>query len=165
MVARGRRSVATRQELMEGLQSVRAQARLVAGMLDATDEWDVKRPAGWTAKEMFAHVASTVGMMAKIGPNILRMPPEVDVIAGLDMAAVNEQGVAPMRSMDGGQAAEALLGSCGKTSDWVASLTDEELEGVHTFRGMPMTMSDYVMMVGVMHSTHHLFEAPLSVSA
>ena len=38
--------MATREELMGGLQFVPAQAKRVASMLDAANEWDVKRPAG-----------------------------------------------------------------------------------------------------------------------
>ena len=157
--------MATREELMGGLQFVPAQARRVAGMLDAANEWDVKRPAGWSPKEMFAHVAVTVGMMPKMGPDILKAPPEADVVDGLDIAEFNEQGVASMRSMDAKQAVEALSTNCSKMSDWVKSVTAEQLESKHTFRGMPMTMSDLLMTVTVMHSIHHLFEAPLSVSA
>src|SRR3989304_2595109 len=73
-VVSGRDDLATRQELMEGLQFVPAQAKRVAGMLDAANEWDVKRPAGWSPKEMFAHVSATVGMMPKLGPDILKAP-------------------------------------------------------------------------------------------
>lgn len=61
-------------------------------------------------------------------------------------------------------AVEALSANCGKMSEWVAGLTDEELESRHTFRGMPMTMSDFLMTAAVMHAFHHLFEAPLSVA-
>ena len=157
--------MATREELMGGLQFVPAQAKRVAGMLDAVNEWDMKRPAGWTPKEMFTHVAAIVGMMPMIGPGVLKAPPETDIVEGIDIAESNEQGVASMRSMDARQAVEALAMNCSKMSDWVNSLTDAQLESKHKFRGMPMTMSDFLMTVTVMHSIHHLFEAPLSVDA
>jgi hypothetical protein len=157
--------MATREELMGGLQFVPAQARRVAGMLKAANDWDVKREAGWTPKEMFMHVAATLGMMPMIGPDVLKAPPEADVVEGTDIAEFNEQGVASMRSMDAEQAVEALSANCSKMSDWVKSLTDEQLESKHKFRGMPMTMSDFLMTATVMHSIHHLFEAPLSVAA
>ncbi len=156
--------MATRDELMEGLQFVPAQARRVAGMLDAADEWDVRRDAGWTPKEMYIHVATVFGMMPMMGPGVLNAPPEADVIAGIDMAAFNEQGVARMRSMEANVVVEALSANCGKMSEWVKSLTDEDLESQHRFRGMPMTMSDFLMTATVMHAFHHLFEAPLSVA-
>lgn len=157
--------MATREELMAGLQFVPAQAKRVAGMLDAVNEWDVKRPAGWTPKEMFIHVAAILGMTPVTGPSVLKAPPEADIVEGMDIAEFNEKGVASMRAMDARQAVEALSTNCSKMSDWVKSLTDEQLESKHKFRGMPMTMSDFLMTVTVMHSIHHLFEAPLSVDA
>jgi hypothetical protein len=157
--------MATREELIGGLKFVPAQAKRVAGMLDAANEWDVKREAGWTPKEMFMHVAAILGMMPMMGPNVLKAPPEADIVEGMDIAEFNEQGVASMRSMDAKQAVEALSTNCSKMSDWVKSLTDEQLESKHKFRGMPMTMSDFLMTVTVMHPIHHLFEAPLSVPA
>jgi hypothetical protein len=157
--------MATREELMDGLQFVPAQARRVAGLLDAASQWDTRRVEGWTAKEMFTHVAATVGMMPKMGPNVLMAPPEADVTDGIDIAEFNEQGVASMRSMDAKQAVETLSINCGKLSDWVKRLTDEQLESKHKFRGMPMTMSDLLMTVAVMHSIHHLYEASLPVHA
>jgi hypothetical protein len=111
------------------------------------------------------HVAATVGMMPKMGPDVLNAPPEADIVEDTDIAEFNEQGVASMRSMDARQAVEALSANCRKMSDWVKSLTGEQLESKHKFRGMPMTMSDFLMTATVMHSIHHLFEAPLSVSA
>ena len=157
--------MATREELLGGLQFVPAQARRVAGMLDAANEWDVKREAGWTPKEMFIHTAAILGMMPMMGPDVLKAPPEADVVDGLDIAEFNERGVASMRSMDAKQAVEAISTNCSKMSDWVKSLTDEQLGSKHKFRGMPMTMSDFLMTVTVMHAIHHLFEAPLSVPA
>jgi hypothetical protein len=157
--------MATREELMGGLQFVTAQAGRVAGLLDAANEWDTRRPAGWTPKEMFIHVGAILGLMPMMGPQVLKAPPEADIVEGIDIAESNEQGVAPMRSMDSKHAVETLSANCSKMSDWVKSLTDEQLEGKHKFRGMPMTMADLLMTVTVMHSIHHLFEAPLSVAA
>ncbi len=157
--------MATREELMGGLQFVPAQARRVAGLLEAANEWDTRRVEGWTAKEMFVHVAATVGMMPKMGSNVLKASPETDIVDGLDIAEFNEQGVASMRSLDVKQAVEALSANCGKLSDWVKSLTDEQLESKHKFRGMPMTMSDLLMTVTVMHPIHHLYEASLPLHA
>lgn len=157
--------MATREELMGGLQFVNAQAKRVASLLDAANEWDTKRPAGWTPKEMYIHTGAILALMPTMGPQILKAPPNVDIVEGIDIAEANEQGVAPMRSVDPKQAVEALTANCSKMSDWVKGLTDEQLESKHKFRGMPMTMADLLMTVTVMHSIHHLFEAPLSVDA
>jgi hypothetical protein len=156
--------MATREELMGGLQFVPAQAKRVAGMLDSASGWDTKRPAGWSPKEMFTHVAVTAGIIPMMGPGMLSAPPEADVVGGMDIAAVNQQGVDSMAAMDTKQILSALSANYGKLSDWVKGLTDEQLESKHTFLGMPMTTSDLLMTLVVMHSIHHLYEAPLPVS-
>jgi hypothetical protein len=153
--------MATREELMGGFKFVPEQAKRVAGMLDGLDQWDTKRPQGWTPKEMFTHVAVVAGMIPAMGPAMIGAPADADVVGGLDIAAVNDQGVKSMAAMDTKQIVAALTGNYSKLSDWVKGLSDEQLEGKHTFLGMPITASDLIMTLCVMHSVHHLYEAPL----
>jgi hypothetical protein len=156
--------MATREELMGGFQFVPAQAKRVARMLDGLSEWDTKRPAGWCPKEMFTHVAVTAGMIPMVGAGMVSAPPEADVVAGMDIAAVNQQGIDSMAAMDTKQVLDALSANYVKLGDWVKGLSDEQLESNHTFLGMPITASDLIMTLCVMHSIHHLYEAPLPVS-
>jgi hypothetical protein len=156
--------MATREELMGGFQFVPAQAKRVAGMLDGLSEWDTKRVQGWTPKEMFTHVAVVAGMIPMVGAGMIGAPPEADVVGGMDIAAVNQQGVESMSAMDTKQILDTLSGNYVKLADWVKGLSDEQLAGQHTFLGMPITASDLLMTLTVMHSVHHLYEAPLPVS-
>lgn len=156
--------MATREELMGGFQFVPAQAKRVAGMLDGLNEWDTQRVQGWTPKAMFTHVAVTAGMIPMVGAGMLSAPPEADVVGGMDIAAINQQGIDSMAAMDTKQVLGALNANYVKLGDWVKGLTDEQLEGKHTFLGMSITTSDLLMTLLVMHSIHHLYEAPLPVS-
>ncbi len=156
--------MATREELLRGLQFVPAQAKRVAGMLDGLSEWDTQRVQGWTPKEMFTHVAVVAGMIPMVGAGMVGAPPEADVVGGMDIAAVNKQGVDSMAAMDTKQVLDTLSANYIKLADWVKGLSDEQLEGKHTFFGMPITASDLLMTLTVMHSVHHLYEAPLPVS-
>jgi len=156
--------MATREELMGGFQFVPAQAKRVAGMLDGLSEWDTKRVQGWTPKEMFTHVAVVAGMIPMVGAGMIGAPPEADVVGGMDIAAVNQQGVESMAAMDTKQILDTLSGNYVKLADWVKGLSDEQLAGQHTFLGMPISASDLLMTLTVMHSVHHLYEAPLPVS-
>lgn len=156
--------MATRDELTRGIAFVSEQAVRVGDLLDEAGEWDARRESGWTPKEMLAHVAATLGLMPKVGPGVLNAPPDADIIEGIDMAAYNERGISKLREMPTADVVRLLRGNCAKMSEWVATLTDEQLATRHKFRGMPMTMSDYLMTTTVMHSLHHLFEAPLSVA-
>ena len=156
--------MATREELMGGFQFVPAQAKRVAGMLDGLSEWDTKRVQGWTPKEMFTHVAVVAGMIPMVGAGMIGAPPEADVVGGMDIAAVNQQGVESMAAMDTKQILDTLSGNYVKLADWVKGLSDEQLAGQHTFLGMPISASDLLMTLTVMHSVHHLYEAPLPLS-
>jgi hypothetical protein len=156
--------MATREELMGGFQFVPAQAKRVAGMLDGLSEWDTKRVQGWTPKEMFTHVAVVAGMIPMVGAGMVSAPPEADVVGGMDIAAVNKQGVDSMAAMDTKQILGALNANYGKLADWAKGLTDEQLDSKHTFLGMSISASDLIMTLCVMHAVHHLYEAPLPVS-
>ena len=156
--------MATREELMGGFQFVPAQAKRVAGILDDHGAWDTRRPQGWTPKEMFTHVAVVAGFIPAMGPAMLAAPPEADIVGGMDIAAVNDQGVKSMAAMDTKQIVDALNTNYSNLSNFVKGLTDEQLDSKHTFLGMPITASDLLMTLTVMHSVHHLYEAPLPVS-
>lgn len=156
--------MATREELLGGFQFVPAQAKRVASMLDGLNEWDKERVQGWTPKAMFTHVAVTAGMTAAMGAGLVGAPPEADVVGGMDIAAVNQQGVDSMAAMDSKQILDTLTANYVKLGEFVKGLTDAQLESKHTFLGMPITASDLIMTLCVMHSVHHLYEAPLPVA-
>ena len=155
--------MATREELMGGLQFVPAQAKRVACWTRRTSGTPSEKRAG--PRKMFTHVAATVGMMPKMGPNVLKAPPEADVTMALISQSSTSKASPQCARWTPKQAVETLSANCSKLSDWVKSLTDEQLESKHTFRGMPMPMSDLLMTVTVMHPIHHLYEASLPVHA
>jgi hypothetical protein len=156
--------MATREELLGGLQFVTLQAKRVAAIIDQQGDWDNKRPQGWTPKEMFTHVAVTAGMLPAFGAGMISAPPEAELTAGLDINAVNEQGVSSMRAMESGSVVDAIAGNYGKLADWVKSLSDEQLQSQHTFLGMRLSAADLLMTLTVMHSVHHVYEAQLPVA-
>ena len=154
----------TKAELLGGLQFVSAQATRVAGILDGTGEWDNKRPQGWTPKEMFTHVAVTAGMIPAMGPGMLAAPAEAELTAGLDINALNEQGVSSMRAMESKHVIDSVVGNYAKLSDWVNGLSEEQLQSNHTFLSMQLSAADLLMTLTVMHSLHHVYEAQLPVA-
>ncbi len=156
--------MATREELMGGFQFVPAQAKRVAGMLDDLNEWDKQRVQGWCPKEMFTHVAVTAGMVATMGAGMIGAPPEADIVGGMDVATLNQQGIDSMKAMDTKQILEALTTNYDKLGEFVKGLSDEQLASMHKFVGMPISASDLIMTLCVMHSIHHLYEAPLPVA-
>lgn len=156
--------MATREELLGGLQFVPAQAKRVAGILNGQNDWDSKRSQGWTPKEMFTHVAVVAGMIPAMGPGMIAAPESAELTAGLDIASVNAAGVGSMAAMDTNQIVDTLAANYIKLSDWVKGLSDDQLEGRHTFLGMNLSAADLLMTLTVMHSVHHVYEAQLPVS-
>jgi hypothetical protein len=156
--------MATREELLGGLQFVPAQAKRVAGILNSQNDWDEKRSQGWTPKEMFTHVAVTAGMIPAMGPGMIAAPEEAELTAGLDIASLNAAGVGSMAAMDTNQIVDTLAGNYSKLSDWVKGLSDEQLTGKHTFLGMNLSAADLLMTLTVLHSVHHVYEAQLPVA-
>lgn len=156
--------MATKEELLNGLQFVPAQAKRVAGILDGQGDWESKRSQGWTPKEMFTHVAVTAGMIPAMGPGMIAAPENAELTAGLDIASMNAAAVGSMAAMDTNQIVETLQGNYSKLTDWVKGLSDEQLAGKHTFLSMSLSAADLLMTLTVLHSTHHIYEAQLPVA-
>ncbi|MEK7247570.1 MAG: hypothetical protein AAB092_03770 [Chloroflexota bacterium] len=155
--------MATKQEMIDGMEFVRAQAKRVAGLIDPGD-WDLNRPQGWTPKEMFAHVAVTAATIPAMGAGLLAAPENVELTSGLDIGALNEQGVSSLRAVPVEQVLEALDNNYVKLIDWTKGLNDEQLAGKKTFLTMTMPGSDLLMTLTVMHAVHHVYEAGLRVA-
>jgi len=156
--------MATKEELLDGLRFVPAQAKRVAGILDRQGDWDSKRSQGWTPKEMFTHVAVTAGMIPAMGPGMIAAPEATELTAGLDIASMNAAAVGSLAEMDTSQIVETLQGNYSKLTDWVKGLSDDQLQGKHTFLSMNLTAADLLMTLTVLHSTHHIYEAQLPVA-
>ena len=54
--------MATKQEIIEGLELTIAQARRTTALY-AEGEWDWKRASGWTPREVYSHLASVAAMI------------------------------------------------------------------------------------------------------
>jgi hypothetical protein len=156
--------MATKQEIISGMQEVVSQARRVSALLDAQGDWDVKRPAGWTPKEMYCHVAAVSGMIAATGPGLLAAPEEADFTASTNIADLNAQTVASMSGMTPQQLTQAIEANYGKAIEFVKSIPDDQFQTKKTFAQMTMPIADLLGNIAVLHANHHLYEAALRVA-
>ncbi len=156
--------MATKQEIIDGMQQVVAQARRVSKLLDDQGDWDAKRPAGWTPKEMFCHVAAVSGMIGSMGPAMLSAPESADMTTTTDINALNAQTVSSMSGMTPQQLTQAIEANYGKAIEFVKGVPDEQLQSNKTFAQMTMPASDLLSNIGVLHANHHLYEAALRVA-
>lgn len=156
--------MATKQEIVNGMNEVIAQARRVSALLDAQQDWETKRPAGWTPKEMFCHLAAVSGMIATTGGQLLSAPKEFDFTQTTSITDLNAQTVSSMAQMTPQQLTAAIETNYGKAIEFVQGIPDEQLTDEKTFAQMTMPAGDLLANIGVLHANHHLYEAALKVA-
>jgi hypothetical protein len=156
--------MATKQEIIDGMQQVVSQAKRVSKLLDDQGDWESKRPAGWTPKEMFCHVAAVSGMIASTGPQLLAAPAEFDMTTSTDIGQLNAQTVSSMAGMTPAQLTQAIEANYGKAMEFVQGIPEDQLQSPKTFAQMTMPASDLISNIGVLHANHHLYEAALRVA-
>ena len=113
--------------------------------------------APWVATVLLTTLLSSVLALSPFSTagRVQAAPPEHRVYMVTDSVGLGAKNAVPAAFPAGWQV----------TVDGTPALFVEQLESKHKFRGMPMTMSDFLMTTAVMRPIHHLFEAPLSVSA
>jgi len=156
--------MATKQEITDGMAQLVVQAKRVGALLDAQGDWDTKRPAGWTPKEMFCHVAATGGMLAQMGPAMLAAPESADMTQSTDIGQLNAQTVSSMSAMTPQQLVQAIEANYAKAIEWVQSIPEDQLQSNKTFAQMTVPASEILANIGVLHGNHHLYEAALRVA-
>ena len=150
-----------KQEIIAGMRGVIDQSRRVSALLDQQGDWDVRRPTGWTPKEMFCHLAIVGGWIASSGPELLSAPEDSDFTANNNVTELNERSVAAMKDMTPPQLTQAIALNFGKVIDFVEGIPDERFQEPMTFAQMKMPVNDFFGNIGVLHANHHLFEAAL----
>ena len=156
--------MATRQEIVDGMQQLIVQARRVGRLLDDQGDWEVQRPQGWTPREIFCHIAATGGMIAQMGPALLSAPEDSDFTQSTSIANLNAQTIASMQALTPQQLIELVETNYNKAAEWVGSIPEDQLQSPKTFAQMTTPASDLIANVGVLHANHHLYEAALRVA-
>lgn len=150
--------MATRQEIIAGLEFTLAQAKRTTSVF-APDEWDAKRHAGWTPKEIYAHLAAVAGMVPALSQGMMASPEDRDMAAGMDINQMNEQSVSAMRTMTAEQVLQAFEANYTKLIEFVKSLPEEQLNVKRSFGPVPMPVSDVLANIVMLHGIHHVYEA------
>jgi hypothetical protein len=150
--------MATREEIIDGLEFTVAQAKRTTALF-AEGEWDRKRSAGWTPKELYCHLAATAGIVPGFAQGMLSAPEERDLAEGVDINTMNDQAVAGMSSMTPEQVMQAFEANYGKLIDWVKSVPDETLNQKRRFLSDSIPVSDILASSIMLHGIHHVYEA------
>lgn len=156
--------MATKQDIANGMQQLIVQSKRVAALLDAQDDWETQRSAGWTPREMFCHIAATGGMIAQMGPAMLAAPESADMTQSTSISDLNAQTLASMQALTPTQLVEMIETNYTNAANWIQGLSDDELQASKTFATMTVPASDILANIGVLHGNHHLYEAAMRVA-
>jgi hypothetical protein len=154
----------TKQEIADGMQQLIVQAKRVGKLLDEQGDWDATRPAGWTPREMYCHIAATGGMIAQMGPALLSAPEDSDFTQSTSITDLNAQTIASMQALTPQQLVDMVEQNYTKAAEWVQTIPDDQFNSNKTFAQMTMPASELLANIGVLHANHHLYEAALRVA-
>jgi hypothetical protein len=150
--------MATREEIMEGLQFTVTQAKRTTALF-GEGEWDTKRSSGWTPKEIYCHLAATAGIVPGFAQGMMAAPEDQDLAAGVDINAMNDKAVAGMAAMTPEQVMQAFEASYAKLIDFVKATPDDLLNSKRRFLSESIPVSDIVASSIMLHGIHHVYEA------
>ncbi len=150
--------MATRDELIAGLEMTVAQAKRTTALF-AEGEWDSKRAAGWTPREIYAHLASVAAIVPNLAQGLANAPEDQDIAQGTDIDQMNAQSVAAMASMTPEQVMATFEANYGKLIDFVKSLPDEQLNARRRLLSDTVPVSDILANAIMLHGIHHVYEA------
>jgi|FLYL01.1.fsa_nt_gi uncharacterized damage-inducible protein DinB len=153
----------TREDLIAGLEMMLAQARRTTAYF-TSEEWEERRAAGWTPKQIYAHLATVARLIPQMAPMLLSAAEDADPAANMDLTAMNEQAVASMAAMTPQDVMAAFEANTAAVIDYLRSLTDEQLAARRTLLGYRAPIADLLANL-VLHGMHHVYEAQARVAA
>ncbi len=150
--------MATKEEIIAGLELTVAQGKRTTSLFNE-GEWDSKRAAGWTPKEVYAHLASVAAIVPNLAQGLANAPEDQDIAQGMNIDEMNAQSVAAMASMTPEQIMAAFEANYGKLIDFVKSIPDEQLNARRRFISDTVPVSDILANAIMLHGIHHVYEA------
>ena len=150
--------MATKEEIIAGLEMTISQARRATSLF-AAGEWDWKRAAGWTPKEVYAHLAAVADMVPNFAKAMLSAPEDRDIAQGMDVDQMNAQAVGAMASMTAEQVMQAFETNYRKLIDYVRSVPEEQWSTKRRLLSDLIPVSDILANGVMLHGLHHVYEA------
>ena len=156
--------MATKQEIIEGLELTIAQAKRTTALY-AEGEWDWQRASGWTPKEAYSHLAAVAGMVPGFSQAMLAAGEDQDLLQGMDVNQTNAQAVGSMSSMTPEQVMQAFEANYRKLIDFVKSAPEDQWNARRRLASESVPVSDILGNAVMLHGLHHVYEAATRVGA
>lgn len=153
--------MATKAELIDGVQMLVNEGRRIGGRF-TDDEWAMpaRDEAGWTNRQVFAHVAAIGGIVVPMVGGMTSAPAGTDLGASMNIDALNAQLVGQRADKSIAELVSELETSYGGVIGYLREAPDDLLERRATIGGFrDMAVGDLLMQMVVMHGIAHLYRA------
>lgn len=150
--------MAERENIVRGLESVVSEARRLASLFSES-QWERRAPGGWTAKQIFAHLAATAEVVPQFATILSQTPAGTNLRASVDVDAMNAQAVAAREGRTPGELAEAVVRGYEGLVAFVRNAPQALLDARAQFGPEPAALPDIMATNVVLHALHHLYEA------
>jgi len=159
--------MATREELISGLQTVRRHGmRVMSGF--GPDDWQKKvidEGGAWTRKQAYGHLISTAEITPGFVAGLANLPPGANATDGFDIDAFNAQQVAAKDALSGQELMNAFQTAFDGVIKFVQEAPEETLKRPARFGNLDAPVLDIMDTVLVVHGIAHIYGAggsPLS---
>ena len=157
----------TKEELLDGFQMiVREGLRTTASF--SPDDWDYKvhtEEGGWTARQLYCHLTSTAELLPVLAGNLSQLQEGQNAAAGIDIDALNAQGVSAREQMTPQELMESFQAANEKATEFVKGIPDEQLQQRRRFGPIEAPVAELFQTFFVLHGLSHVYHAqsrPLS---
>jgi hypothetical protein len=152
--------MATKEEIIRGVELVIQEGQRVAASLTAEDWTRMQDFDGWKNNEVLAHVASVGGMVAPMVQAMTNAPEGSNPGATIDIDTLNAAMVGQRKDKTIRELADEITDSYTKVIEFVKQAPDDTLVKKASFRGyVDVPVSDLLMRMVVLHGLAHIYSA------
>jgi hypothetical protein len=160
MMATTRVATNTKQDVIDGLKFLSQQADQIAARF-TDEEWT--RPAdhgGWTAKQVYAHVAGLGALIPQFVEGYVAAGPETDLGPNTPIHDINAGLVGDRTNATPKELGAEFAKNYGAALEWANKQPEEFFQKRGTLGGYAnWTAADLIVTAFVMHAVAHLYNA------
>jgi hypothetical protein len=152
--------MATKQELVAGLEFVISEGKRIGASLDEAGWSKVQDLDGWKNTQVLAHVASVGTIVVPFVTNVANSAPGSDPGAGVDIDSLNAQLVGARAGKSVADLVDEITSAYTGVIEFVQTQSDDFLAQKRTFRGyVDVPLSDVMYRMVVLHGIAHIYSA------
>jgi hypothetical protein len=156
--------MATREELIDGLNAVIQESRRIAEQLSDADWANVVDLDGWKNQEVLAHVAGTGTLVQPMATGFTSAPAGSDVFASINIDQINAGVVAARAGKSAKDLADEIEATYKGVIEFVKGASDDLMNQRVTVAGYKdVAMSDIMVRMVVLHGLAHIYSVYSSV--